>query len=46
MQKYTYIVVNDTVESAVSRMASIVNAERSRWKRILKAVSWKEFVGL
>jgi guanylate kinase len=46
MQKYTYIVVNDTVESAVSRMASIVNAERSRRERILKAVSWKEFVGL
>lgn len=46
MQKYTYIVVNDTVESAVSRMASIVSAERSRRERILKGISWKEFVGL
>lgn len=46
MEKYTYIVVNDTVESAVSRMASIVSAERSRRERILKGISWKEFVGL
>lgn len=46
MQKYTYIVVNDTVESAVSKMTSIVRAERSRRERLFKGISWKEFIGL
>jgi guanylate kinase len=46
MQEYTYIVVNDTVEAAVSRMADIVSAERSRRKRLFEGITWKDFVGL
>jgi guanylate kinase len=46
MDKYTYIVVNDTVEAAVSKMACIVSAERSKRERLFKRTSWKEFVGL
>lgn len=46
MQKYTYIVVNDTVEAAVSRMAGIVSAERSKRSRLFKGITWKDFVGL
>jgi guanylate kinase len=46
MQRYTYIVVNDTVEAAVSRMESIVTAERSKRTRLLRDMSWKDFVGL
>ena len=46
MQKYTYIVVNDTVEAAVSKMAAIVSAERSKRARLFKGITWKDFVGL
>ena len=46
MQKYTYIVVNDTVEAAVSKMAAIVSAERSRRSRLFAGITWKDFVGL
>jgi guanylate kinase len=46
MQKYTYIVVNDTVDAAVSKMADIVSAERSKRHRLLEGITWKDFVGL
>jgi guanylate kinase len=46
MQKYTYIVVNDTVESAVGKMAAIVSAERNRRTRLFKGITWRDFVGL
>lgn len=46
MDKYTYIVVNNTVESAVSRMADIVSAERSRRDRLFKGISYRDFIGL
>jgi guanylate kinase len=46
IQKYTYIVVNDTVEAAVSRMAAIVSAERSKRSRLFQGITWKDFVGL
>jgi len=46
MQKYTYIVVNDTVEAAVSKMAAIVSAERSKRQRLFEGITWKDFVGL
>jgi len=46
LEKYTYIVVNDTIESAVSQMRSIVSAERNKRARILKGISWRTFVGL
>lgn len=46
MQKYTYIVVNDTVEAAVSRMEHIVEAERSKRERLFQGISWKDFIGL
>jgi guanylate kinase len=44
--KYTYVVVNDTIERAVSGMRSIVSAERCSRERILQGITWKEFVGL
>jgi guanylate kinase len=44
--KYSYIVVNDTVEAAVSRMRSIIAAERCDAKRVLEGITWKELVGL
>ena len=44
--RYTYVVINDTVESAVSSMRHIVAGERLRRERVLKNVSWQEFVGL
>lgn len=44
--KYTYVVTNDTVGEAVSRMEHIVRAERCRRDRNLKGTTWKELVGL
>jgi guanylate kinase len=44
--EYAYIVVNDTIEKAVSNMESIVVAESSKRERILEEVTWQEFVGL
>jgi guanylate kinase len=44
--KYGYIVVNDTVEQAVSRMESIVRAECLRCSRILDSRTWQELVRL
>jgi guanylate kinase len=46
IDRYTYIVVNDTVEKAVSKMHSIVTAERCIKERVLKGITWREFVGL
>ncbi len=46
MQKYTYIVVNDTIEAAVSRMAGIMSTERSKRSRLFQGITWKDFVGL
>lgn len=44
--RYTYVVVNDTVEGAVSQMRSIVAAERCKRVRILDGITWRELVGL
>ena len=44
--RYSYVVVNDTIEQAVSSMRSIVHAERCSRERILGGISWREFVGL
>jgi guanylate kinase len=46
VSKYAYIVVNDTVEKAVSKMRSFVVAERWKRERVLEGITWKEFVGL
>jgi guanylate kinase len=46
VSQYAYIVVNDTVEKAVSKMQSIVVAERWKRERVLSGITWKEFVGL
>jgi len=46
IERYAYIVVNDSVESAVSRMAAVVDAERCRRSRLFEGISWKDFVGL
>jgi guanylate kinase len=44
--RYSYVVVNDTIEQAVSSMRSIVHAERCSRERILGGITWREFVGL
>jgi guanylate kinase len=44
--RYSYVVVNDTIEQAVSDMRNIVHAERCRRERILAGITWREFVGL
>lgn len=44
--RYAYVVVNDTVDAAVSRMQAILCAERLRRERILAGSSWREVVGL
>ena len=46
ISQYTYVVANDTVDAAVSRMAAIVGAERLKRERMLAGSSWREFVGL
>jgi len=44
--KYGYVVPNDTVEAAVSRMEAIVRAERLRRERVLAGTTWREIVGI
>ena len=44
--KYGYVVVNDTVDAAVSRMEAIVAAERLRRERVLAGTSWREIVDI
>ncbi len=46
IEKYGFIVVNDTIEDAVSRMMCIVSAERLRRERILDGKTWQDIVGL
>lgn len=46
IDRYNFIVVNDTVEDAVARMQSIVFAERLRRDRILNGKTWQDLVGL
>jgi guanylate kinase len=46
ISKYTYVVVNDTVAAAVTRMAAIIAAERLRRERILAGTTWQELLGL
>ena len=46
LSQYTYVVVNDTVDAAVSKMTSIVGAERLKRERILAGTSWRHLVGL
>lgn len=46
ISRYAYVVINDTVDLAVSRMQAIVSAERLRMDRILAGSSWRELVGL
>jgi guanylate kinase len=42
--RYTYVVPNDVVNEAVAKMEHIVRSERCRRERILKGVTWKEFL--
>ena len=44
--EYTYIVVNDTIDEAVSEMETIITAEGSKRERILSGTSWQEVIGL
>lgn len=46
ISRYTYVVVNDTVDGAVSRMAAIVGAERLKRERILAGTTWRQILGL
>jgi guanylate kinase len=44
--RYAYVVPNDTVEAAVTKMQAIVGAERLKRERLLGGTSWREMVGL
>jgi len=45
MPEYDYVVVNDALSVAVSRICSIIEAERSRTERILPTLtSWREYI--
>jgi len=46
ISRYTYVVVNDTIDGAVSRMAAIVGAERLKRERILVGTTWRQLLGL
>ncbi|MGQ9603410.1 MAG: guanylate kinase [bacterium] len=46
IDKYGFIVVNDRIEDAVSRMQCIVRAERLRRDRLLDGKTWQDLVGL
>jgi guanylate kinase len=46
ISRYTYVVVNDTIAGAVSRMAAIVGAERLKRERILAGTTWRQILGL
>jgi guanylate kinase len=41
---YSYTVVNDVVGEAVAKMEHIVRAERLRRDRILKGITWQEYL--
>jgi guanylate kinase len=45
IRHYAYVVVNDIVDHAVSRMENIVRAESLKRERVLKGTTWREFVG-
>jgi len=42
--RYSYIVANDVVNEAVEKMEHIVRSERCKRERILKGVTWKEYL--
>lgn len=44
--RYSYIVANDVVNEAVARMEHIVRSERCKRERILKGITWKEYLGV
>jgi guanylate kinase len=44
--KYGYVVTNDTVDAAVARMEHIVRAERMKRARVLKNITWRDYIGL
>jgi len=45
MSEYDYIVVNDTFDTAVSQVSSIIEAERLRSSRILSTLSeWRKYI--
>lgn len=46
VERYSYVVVNDTVEKAVGKMWNIVAAERCRKVRVLHGITWRELIGL
>lgn len=42
--RYSYIVTNDVVSEVVARMEHIVRAERCRRDRILKEITWRDYL--
>jgi guanylate kinase len=44
--RYSYIVTNDIVSEAVARMEHIVRSERCKRGRILKGITWREYLGV
>jgi guanylate kinase len=44
--RYSFVVTNDVVSEAVTRMEHIVRGERCRRDRVLKGMTWKEYLGV
>jgi guanylate kinase len=44
--RYSYVVANDVVSEAVARMEHIVRSERCKRERILKGITWREYLGV
>jgi guanylate kinase len=44
--RYSYIVANDVVSEAVAKMEHIVRSERCKRERILKGITWREYLGV
>ncbi len=44
--RYSYIVANDVVNEVVAKMEHIVRSERYKRERILKGITWKEYLGV
>lgn len=44
--RYSYVVANDVVSEAVAKMEHIVRSERCKRERILKGITWREYLGV
>ncbi len=44
--RYSYVVANDVVNEAVAKMEHIVRSEKCKRERILKGITWREYLGV